>query len=361
MKRRTVQHIAFWLAYLLITGYIESVLAGATFSDWTMGARLALGYTVELAALPIKMLAVYWFLYRLIPLHLEGRPLRHSLLEGGIAMLSAVVLYRLLIQFVFYPYVYGEVYSFENWHILLSRYLWAFLDIFYIVGIAGAIKMVRLRMRALEREKQLVQEKAQSELNFLRAQTNPHFLFNTLNNIYGLARRQSPQTADVVMKLSKLLRYMIYECAAPTVAIAEELKILESYIELERLRYGERLKVALDVDIDNYQQPIAPLLLLPLVENAFKHGSSESRFESRISVQLLLCQGKLRLRVENTTDATTETAGKGIGLSNLRRQLELLYPGAFHLETSFEEEGFIANLTINLGAYANTEMPDRRR
>ncbi|MCO6477685.1 MAG: sensor histidine kinase [Phaeodactylibacter sp.] len=356
---RIALHIAFWLAYWLITGYIESILAGASFSEWPLSARLALGYTVELAALPIKILAVYWFLYRLIPRHLGGRPLWGSIVAGAGVMAGAAVLFRLLIQYVYYPYLYGEAYEFGNWHIQASRFLWAFLDIFYVVGIAVAIKMARLRMQALEREKQLVQEKAQSELNFLRAQTNPHFLFNTLNNIYGLARRQSPQTADIVMRLSNLLRYMIYECTEPAVPLEKELKLLESYIELERLRYGERLEASLKLDIDDHQQPIAPLLLLPLVENAFKHGSGESRFKSAISVQLCLKKGKLKLNVRNTADPESRNKGKGIGLRNLRRQLELLYPGAHELHTGFEGEEYIAELTINLGKHAKNTMPYR--
>ena len=346
MYRRIGLHIAFWLAYWLLTGYIESVLAGSSFSDWTLFAKLRLGYTVELFTLPLKMAAVYWFLYRLLPGHVAGRAAGSVMVEGTAVILAAVMLYRLLVQHVIFPYLYHMPYESGSLAYQASRFLWSFLDIVYVMGIAVAIRMARLRIQALKREKQLVEEKLQSELRFLRAQANPHFLFNTLNNIYGMARKQSPQTAEVVLKLSKLLRYMLYECTADTVPLSKEVEVAENFIELEKLRYGKRLVVHFQKEADCLHYPIAPLLLLPLVENAFKHGSGESRFDCRIDISLALEGGLLSFRVSNTCDEPARETTAGIGLQNLRRQLELLYPGSHRLEAGFEAGLFVAVLQL---------------
>jgi sensor histidine kinase YesM len=133
---------------------------------------------------------------------------------------------------------------------------------------------------------------------------NPHFLFNTLNSIYALARKQSPQTADAVVQLSKLLRYMLYECKEPFVLLEKEWKIVEDYVALEKLRYGDRVHVIINRDLNGSQPVIAPLLLLPLVENAFKHGAGKNRNHTNISVDLKASGEYLEFSVENNYDDT---------------------------------------------------------
>ena len=231
---------------------------------------------------------------------------------------------------------------------MFPRHVWTLLDIVSIVAIAVSIKLSRLRLAGVEREKQLVQEKLESELSFLRAQTNPHFLFNTLNNIYALARKKSDQTADVVMRLSKILRFMLYECTTPRIALSDEIKVLKDYIELERLRYNERLTIHFDAEVDEPQMMIAPLLLLPLVENAFKHGVSETRFESEVNIHLSLKQKQLIFSVLNSKMHDPEENGTGIGLTNIQRQLELIYPGNYQLEIADQKDIFLVKLQLNL-------------
>ena len=118
-----------------------------------------------------------------------------------------------------------------------------------------------------------MRKKLETELQFLKSQTNPHFLFNTLNNIYALARKKSDSTADAVMKLSKLLRFMLYESQKKFISITDEIQVLDDFIELEKIRYGEKLQLIFNKSIDNESHPIAPLILLPFVENAFKDQS----------------------------------------------------------------------------------------
>jgi LytS/YehU family sensor histidine kinase len=176
-------------------------------------------------------------------------------------------------------------------------------------------------------EQVLQKEKAIAELKFLKAQISPHFLFNTLNNIYSLARKESKLTPEVILKLSKLMRFMLYDASSPTILLIDELKLIEDYIALEKLRYSDRLRVEFKSDLDFPSQRMAPLLLIHFVENAFKHGASESRFDSFISIHVELKKGMLLAKITNTTEEHQQLKeDNAIGLNNMKRQLELLYP-----------------------------------
>ena len=173
---------------------------------------------------------------------------------------------------------------------------------------------------------QLRIEKQEAELNYLRSQTNPHFLFNTLNNIYSLARDKSDLAPESILRLSKILRFMLYETGGAYIAIEQELKIISDYIALEKLRYDESLHINFNYDIEDIKQALPPLLLIPLVENAFKHGVSETRNQPFINIHLSVNNRQLTFVVKNSSEAFSEGKVKeNIGLANLRRQLELLY------------------------------------
>src|SRR5215213_3591744 len=171
---------------------------------------------------------------------------------------------------------------------------------------------------------QLRIEKQEAELNYLRSQTNPHFLFNTLNNIYSLSRDKSDLAPESILRLSKILRFMLYETGGAYVAIEQELKIITDYIELEKLRYDESLQVNFNYDVEDVKQSVPPLILIPLVENAFKHGVSETRSRPFVDIHLSVRNRQLLFSVKNSTEVQ-EAIIENIGLSNLRRQLELLY------------------------------------
>ena len=192
----------------------------------------------------------------------------------------------------------------------------------------------------------------ETELKFLRNQTNPHFLFNTLNNIYALARKKSDDTPETVMKLSKLLRFMLYESKNPSIKIGDEIKMLDDYIELEKIRYNGRLTINFIREIDDDAEQISPMLLLPFVENAFKHGASESRFESYIHIDMRLKSCLLHFNVENTKEsADNNPVTENIGLSNVKRQLELMYSD-YDMQVKNETSLFKISLTINLQSHA---------
>ena len=195
-------------------------------------------------------------------------------------------------------------------------------------------------------------EKQEAELNYLKSQTNPHFLFNTLNNIYSLARDKSDMAPESVLRLSKILRFMLYETGGEFIAIEQELKIISDYIALEKLRYDESLHINFNYDIEDMKQAIPPLLLIPLVENAFKHGASETRSHPFVDIHLSVKKRQLAFFVKNSTGGfhEDEKVKENIGLSNLRRQLELLFTD-YNLSVEQSKSEFIATLKINLASH----------
>jgi two-component system LytT family sensor kinase len=201
-------------------------------------------------------------------------------------------------------------------------------------------------------EQRLRIEKQEAELNYLRSQTNPHFLFNTLNNIYSLARDKSELAAESILRLSKILRFMLYETGGKFIAIEQELQIINDYIDLEKLRYDESLRVNFNYDVEDMKQSLPPLLLIPLVENAFKHGVSETRNQPFVDVHLSVNNRVLNFVVKNSMEASMEDSSvkENIGLSNLRRQLELLYK-EYNLSVQSAKSVFTATLRINLASH----------
>lgn len=203
--------------------------------------------------------------------------------------------------------------------------------------------------------KQLAQElltqKKEAELNYLKSQTNPHFLFNTLNNIYSLARDKNDLAPESILRLSKILRFMLYQTSADAIAVEEEVLIINHYISLEQLRYDDSLKIQFTTEIEDGKQLIPPLLLIPLVENAFKHGISESRYDPFIHIHLIVSGEQLAFTVKNSAEiANVELPIKeNIGLSNLRKQLQLLYRD-YDLSVANTGREFIAILNINLSS-----------
>ncbi len=221
-------------------------------------------------------------------------------------------------------------------------------SIFFFGALRHAYNYTRLKHAS----QQLLIEKQQAELNYLKSQTNPHFLFNTLNNIYSLARDKSDQAPESILRLSKLLRFMLYETGGDYIAIEQELKIITDYIALEKLRYDESLRINYNYDVEDMKQAVPPLILVPLVENAFKHGVSETRGMPFVDIHLTVKQRRLAFVVKNSTEATTAETGikENIGLSNLRRQLELQYKD-YQLSVQHQDSLFIATLNINLGSH----------
>ena len=193
----------------------------------------------------------------------------------------------------------------------------------------------------------LNEQKKTAELTALRHQLNPHFLFNTLNNLYDLALKKSDQTPEVIEKLSDILDYMLYRCNDTFVSLQKEIELLENYISLEKIRYGKRVLVSFEKEI-HQDIKIAPLLLLTFIENAFKHGASQELKEAFITIKISLKGNQIVFIIENSKpEHSAEKAAKDcIGLNNVKKQLELLYADNFVLDINDERSSYKVTLKL---------------
>jgi LytS/YehU family sensor histidine kinase len=216
----------------------------------------------------------------------------------------------------------------------------------------GVVKHFYDYRKLIESTQKLRIEKQEAELSYLKSQTNPHFLFNTLNNIYSLARDKSDLAPESILRLSGILRFMLYEAGGEYITIEQELKIINDYIALEKLRYDDSLHVNIKYDIEDFKQIVPPLLLIPLVENAFKHGVSETRNQPYVDIFLSSYKKQLEFTVKNSVEGSPgeKQVKENIGLSNIRRQLELLYK-VYDLTLEQNETEFKVTLKINLASH----------
>lgn len=307
----------------------------------------------------VKIIVVYVFLYFVIPNWIESKTkISYYLLGIGI-LVAGTFLMRIITQQIVWKFVYEELAPTLTVSQVIARFFYSLLELLQITAIACAIKLFRMRLNAVQKEKQLVKEKLSAEMQHLRSQTNPHFLFNTLNSIYSLSRTKSDQTPDAVMKLSKILRYMLYETIQATKPIQDELKVIDDYVQLQQLRFGDRLRIVINKNIDDVNTAIAPLLILPLVENAYKHSNQT---EALISVEIELLNSNLKVKVSNPVSEISVPGEEqqGIGLGNIERQLELLYRN-FNFTCQEKNSIFIVTLEIDLSSYAETELFDTGR
>lgn len=349
--KRALLHVLFWVAYTLQDALMEYTWTASAQVGVAEKTRLLMAiHAAVIATLP-KLLLTYFVLYAAIPQVLKGtRHMAWIVLQTAIMLCITLVLYRLVFNYYIFTLIYNNTIKAPPLF-RLSRILLGIMDIGFVTATAVAFKLIRMQLSAKEREKNLVKEKLETELKYLRNQTNPHFLFNTLNNIYALARKKSDLTPEIVMKLSKLLRFMLYESGKGRITIAEEMKMMDDYLELEKIRYNNRLNIIFRKDIDNEAYPVSPLLLLPFLENAFKHGVSETRFDSYIHIEIRLHRGLLTFIIENNKENESQGSKDKIGLENVRRQLELMYKE--HQLLVFNEPAvFKVVLTINLDSHA---------
>lgn len=325
------------------------------FPDLAPGARAWLGFKTVLCILPPKVLFAYFLLWGVERGIDKSRDIPWLVVATTVGLAVSVVLYRVILVNYVVPRMLNHAWN-EKSLFAIGRVLNAFIDISLVAACAVAMKFLRMSWLSRMREKKLMQEKLEAELKFLRTQTNPHFLFNTLNNIYALARKKSDDTADVVMKLSKLLRFMLYESRKDRIPLSAEIRMIEDYLELEKIRYNDRLTIGFEKEVDDATQLIAPLLLLPFIENAFKHGASETRFDSYIHIKVALKDGWLRFCIENSKEENGDTTvTDNIGLSNVKRQLELMYQ-EHSLEVENQKDRFSVHLTINLNNDATISL-----
>lgn len=223
--------------------------------------------------------------------------------------------------------------------------LWTFI-------ILGFGKFVGDSIRNQIQLEDLQKQRLESELAALKSQINPHFLFNALNTIYGMARRTDTATADAVLKLSDILRHNLYECDEPEITIEKELFMLRQYVEFTQLRLRQKEAMRLNIEANTNGQKIAPLLLIPFVENAIKHGLGGQAYNSWVNIDLQLIDTRLLFTCINNYNSkpkhTESPSNSGIGLKNVKRRLELLYPNKHELDIHEHNNTYTVTLTIQL-------------
>lgn len=218
-----------------------------------------------------------------------------------------------------------------------------------LVSTGAAIKLLVDYARSQRRLGELSKEKAEAELNFLKSQINPHFLFNSLNAIYFLIDKQNTTARQTLLQFSDLLRYQLYDCNADTIGIEQEVNYLQDYIRLQQLRKDEQYDIQVNVDPTVQGFPITPLLLIPFVENAFKHLSHHPDRRNYISMDLSKMNGNFQFTIENSKEAQRSTEPRGgIGLANVQRRLELLYPGKYELQVDNNDATFKVALNLQV-------------
>ncbi|MDB5241299.1 MAG: putative signal transduction histidine kinase [Spirosoma sp.] len=349
-RQRLKRHLLFWLVvYIalpisLCATYVLAAIRSHSLTPLSQLAQLLLVY------LPYMVTFVYVGLYWVLPpvlIKQYGLFVRRYLSYAC----SGLITHYLIRIFIVLPLRAGHPAVFTNYHSFFSPA--GFLTMLVLTGVAVGIKLFRVWYQRNQANQQLVRQTLLIELQVLKAQLHPHFLFNTLNNLYSLILKQSPQASAMVLKLSKLLHYMIHECSSPLVPLGKEIEFIQDYIELEKLRYGPRLTVAIDVSGQPNTTFIAPLVFIPFVENAFKHGAAKQIDSACIDMALTVQDNILRFRLENSHsepagDATRE--GEGLGLMNVRKRLALLYPNAHELTIQATASSFIVELSITLGS-----------
>jgi LytS/YehU family sensor histidine kinase len=238
--------------------------------------------------------------------------------------------------------------SFDIWDRFKVRVYDNVIPHFLLVSTGAAIKLLIDYAGVQRRLGEMAKEKAETELNFLKSQINPHFLFNSLNTIYFLIDKQNAGARTTLLQMADLLRYQLYDCNNPTIEIEKEVHYLQDYVRLQELRKDNQYEVGMEVGEQVKGFRITPLLLIPFVENAFKHISHHTHARNFISVALQRSNGTLTFIVENSKDdqqRSTEPTG-GIGLSNVKRRLELIYPGKHTLQ--IENSPHIFKIELNL-------------
>jgi LytS/YehU family sensor histidine kinase len=224
-------------------------------------------------------------------------------------------------------------------------YFWTFAVLFW--GTLAGVIFFQIYDR-WESYKQLKNEHAKAELALLKSKVDPHFFFNTLNNLYGLTVEKSDKAPDVILKLSEIMRYVIYDSSDERVSLKKEVEYLEKYIELFKIRFHKNVDISFSTNIDNGNELIAPLILSVFVENAFKHGAEQLIEDAFINITLTGENGMLTFLVENNFKSKKDNAKPGIGLTNLKKRLKLIYPKKHQLVLRKDGNLFTANLTIDL-------------
>lgn len=336
---RVTKHILFWFFVWVFYVYFFSYNSGN--SKYSMLFSLFL--------MPITIALSYFSIYRLIPKFLFKKK---YFLFSFYGIYTFIVSTHLTMVTVFVSFVYLSKMKFDNMPPMSRNFVFILILIYLIVALISVVSLLRHNFKTISKNKELNNKILETqltikeqELTFLKKQIHPHFLFNSLNTIYGLALAESKQTPDVILKLSNLLDYILYQVNKPLVSLESEVNHLKEYVDLEKIRFQDSLIVKMNIENISNDIQLAPMLIIPLVENAFKHGGFVA---GQISIEIELKQKneELYFFIKNSYKKQNDTNKHGIGLSNLKKRLELNYKNNFELNFQFKEDCYCATLKI---------------
>jgi two-component system, LytTR family, sensor histidine kinase AlgZ len=338
-KRVMIMHLSFWCLYFSFFFYQITFFRHK--DDINIGRALA----DALSHVFFMSLASYLNYFIWLPRFLKHKNIWRYLLEFFVPLIVIVSLH-----IVFKRYLYSEFIEQGKGFMKTGKFIFQHSVItLFITIFVGMLKFVEDWFALESKKKEVENERLASELRFLKAQINPHFLFNTLNNLYYLATVNSPNTTEVIEKLSQMMRYMLYESNHKVVPLERELAYMENYISLEKLRLDEEVPVAFKVVGEPKSVQIVPLILITFLENAFKHGVSNNFKGSFVELSLEIKDRGIVYKVRNSKlpkDSILEKSG--IGLQNVKRRLDLSYPEKYNLEQTETDQHYEVLLKIDL-------------
>jgi two-component system LytT family sensor kinase len=334
LYRTSSRHILFWLFVAILLTLLEGTHSGFWFA-----------FTNEAINVFFYGVIVYFNFNYLIPNYLtKNKFLTYSALlilaAVIITPIKAIVFY---IKFAAHPLTRGELIENLNWYFLVH---------FFVAGASSIVKIVADWAKQLRERQELENKTMQSELRFLKSQINPHFLFNTLNNLYALTLKKSDDAPEIVIKLSEMMRYMLYDCNEKQVPLSKEISYIHNYLDLEKLRQSKNADIRFEVSGAVADQQIAPLMFIPFLENSFKHGLTNALSQGFVHIYLQVEGRHISFFIENTKPDTKPVQERkrsgGIGLVNVRRRLELLYPGKYELSVKDNPNTYAVSLEMDL-------------
>lgn len=329
-----LHHVVFWMLVFGLWYYLR-------YQDYS---TQEIAFLITLVKVTALATAVYITNYLLIP-----RLLYKKRYAGFIASFFGLILISSIVKIFLMSLIFNDPAMFSLSGDLKTRLYENAISDFFLIMAGAAFKLILDYTKVQQRLVEVAKEKAETELNFLKSQINPHFLFNSLNSVYFLINKENTEARQALHKFSEMLRYQLYEMEGDKIPVEKEIGYLKDYVDLQKLRRNENYSVSFHHSREVKGFSIEPLLLIPFVENAFKHISHYNDRDNFVRVDLNRVNGAFIFSVENSKDdqSKSETMG-GIGLNNVRRRLELLYPGKHELSIINENGVYRVDLKLKV-------------
>lgn len=345
---RIFRHLCFWVGWFVFSGVVQvTIFSNGMPAD--LSGMINAQVLRSLNRLPGILLFCYFVVYLFVPRFTRNGKLRQFV---TVTFLSFLLVY--IATFIWFRYARVDP-AIDSW----PRYAFFYLSFYSNINFTGAVPTCCL-MLAIKyyknwflkqrRSEQLGRENVQAELQLLKSQVHPHFLFNTLNNIYSFVLNRDERAAGLVDKLAGMVDYMRTEGENPLVPLEKEIRLIRDYVGLEKVRYGDRLDLQVSISGEDQHKLIAPLLMIPFVENSFKHGTSQLRRRAWVRLEIACIGNQFFFNLSNSKPSLSapDKFNRGIGLNNVKKRLQLLYPGKHQLDILSTDDTFSVDMQILL-------------